>query len=333
MLFMVAWLLAVPAMYIRSSIHLQHFYLMTIFPAPFVLIGAWIEDCIFGIDKRTDSRLLKFIGSIVTGFLVLIVLWWSSLWIVRIRFEARGLLERITRGWLMDRTGEVIADYLREHPDSEIIVLADFGGEMSTFNWLQGYLQTDAVRVIAYGQGFLIPEGSMCYMLGPGVPQQTLSPAADFLTERSELTIPATPPWRFFCGTSTGNGRALLAEWENGLKLLNTEVTGKLQRGEQLDIVHTWEFGGAEFGRYHFYNHLLLAGNLVSQVDGRGIPYWYWRDGDTLLTYFTLLLPEELPEGNYDLRIGLYTWPGLQRVSRLTGEDGYSAFEFTVPAP
>ena len=47
-----------------------------------------------------------------------------------------------------------------------------------------------------------------------------------------------------------------------------------------------------------------------------------------LLTYFSLSLPAELPDGDYVLRTGMYTWPGLQRVPRETGEDGYNAFAF-----
>jgi hypothetical protein len=114
---------------------------------------------------------------------------------------------------------------------------------------------------------------------------------------------------------------------------LKTDVTGEFRPGGQIDIVHVWKYYITESGAYHFFNHVLLDGKLVSQVDGRGVPFWYWRDRDTLLTYFSLSLPEELPAGDYILRTGMYTWPGLERVLRQTGEDGYNAFEVTVRTP
>jgi hypothetical protein len=143
--------------------------------------------------------------------------------------------------------------------------------------------------------------------------------------------VPASPSWRFYCGTAPLVDYHQLATWENGLGLVKTEVTGQIQPDELLYITHTWVYRGKEQGAYHFYNHLLKDGALVAQVDGRGIPYWYWRDGDTLLTYFTLQLPPELPEGDYILRTGLYTWPGLVRVTTVTGDDGYDALTFAVP--
>ncbi len=94
LLFTIVWMLVVPALYIRSDIHLQHFYLMMIFPAPFILIAAWVEGSLSWRGSAFTARLWKVVGGIAVGFLVCIALWWSSLWIVRIQLEARGLLER-----------------------------------------------------------------------------------------------------------------------------------------------------------------------------------------------------------------------------------------------
>ena len=326
LLFAVVWLLGVPALFLRSGVHLQHFYLMMIFPAPFVLIGAWIEACATSPGRGVLAKVGRVVGYLAAALLVLVALWWSSLWIVRIRLEAQGLLERPTRGWLMDRTAETVARYLHAEPEGQIIVLVRFEGVMSAFEWLRGYAQTDAVRVVATGQGFLIPEGPACYLLGPGVPVQVLAPVAAYVSERPAMQIPANPPWQFFCMTRPFARPAPLAEWENGLALLKTEVTGVFVPGGRLDIVHTWRYRAIVPGPYHFFNHLLLDGTLVAQVDGGGIPHWYWRDGDVLLTYFSLPLPADLPDGDYVLRTGIYTWPEGQRILRVGGEDGYVAF-------
>jgi hypothetical protein len=331
LLFTVVWLLGVPALFLRSNIHLQHFYLMMIFPAPFVLVAACIEACGASRSHAIPSKLRRMIGDVTAALLVLIALWWASLWVTRIQLEALGLLERPTRGWLMDRTAEVITGYLREQPDNQMIVLAQFEGEMSAFEWLRGYAQTDAIRVVAADQGLLIPEGPVCYLLGPQVPVQALFPVSTTIHERPEMAIPANPPWPFFCGSGPVGRPAPLAEWENGLSLLQTEVTGEFRPGAQLDIVHTWAVHGTELGAYHFFNHLFVDGTFITQVDGQGIPYWYWRDGDKLVTVFSLSLPDDLPNGDYVLRTGMYTWPGLQRVLRVSGEDGYNAYASQFP--
>jgi hypothetical protein len=329
--FIVVWLVGVPALFVRSSIHLQHFYLMMLFPAPFVLVAAWLENCLSLPDHSFAAKLYKVLGTVSAALLVLVALWWSSLWLVRIRLEARGLLERPTRGWLLDRTAQIIHEYLEEQPDGEVIILTEFEGEMSAFEWLRGNLQTDAVRVISPSQGFLLPEGPLCYLLGPGATEKDLHPVWAILDEQPGMAVPASPSWRFYCGMAPLVDYHQLATWENGLVLVKTEVTSQIQPGELLHITHTWVYRGKEQGAYHFYNHLLKDGELIAQVDGRGIPYWYWRNGDTLLTYFTLQLPPELPEGDYILRTGLYTWPGLVRVTTVTGDDGYAGLTFAVP--
>ena len=179
----------------------------------------------------------------------------------------------------------------------------------------------------------MIPHGPTCYFLAPGTPTHVLNPVAPDVVDRPDMIIPANPPWHFYCKSAPTEHVVPLAQWENGISLLGTEVTGHIQPGGHLSITHTWSYRGTELTPSHFFNHLLLDGELIAQVDGGGVSYWYWRDGDILLTYFTLLLPAELPDGDYVLRTGLYTWPGIVRILRVTGEDGYLAYEVTVPSP
>ncbi|HQE91543.1 MAG TPA: hypothetical protein PLH19_01640 [Anaerolineae bacterium] len=326
LLFTLVWLFAVPTLFLFSDVHLQHFYLMTLFPAPFVLLGAWIAGttgCSVSRMPPLLARLGGIVGRLATALLVLIALWWASLWLVRIRLEAQGQLERPTRGWLLDRAAATAAQYLRDEPEGQVIVLARFGGEMSPFEWLRGYAQTDAVRVVDTDQGMVIPAGPTCYLLGPEVSVDVLSPVASAVTEVPGMAIPANPPWRFYCKAASVESSLPLAQWENGLSLLGTSITGEWRAGGHLKIVHTWDYRAVKPGPYHFFNHLLLDGTLVAQVDGGSVPHWYWHDGDTLLTYFTLDLPADLPPGNYVLRVGMYTWPDIVRVLMVTGEDGY----------
>jgi len=327
--FALVWLLAVPSLFLFSGIHLQHFYLMMLFPAPFVLLGAWIEACARGVGAMVGgtpwlTRLWRILGYLASVLLVLIAAWWASLWLVRIRLEAQGELQRHTRGWLMDRAAVTVAHYLDEEPEGQVIVLAQYERDMSPFEWLRGYIQRDGLRVVEIGRGFIIPAGPTCYLLGPGVSRNVLSPVAHMLVERPDMTIPANPPWPIFCKPASGEPPAALGQWENGMRLVDSAITGEFRAEGRLELVHTWVYRAIKPGPYHFYNHLLLDGELVAQIDGSGVLHWYWRDGDTLLTYFTLDLPAGLPPGDYVLRVGMYTWPDITRVLMVTGEDGYA---------
>lgn len=324
LLFTLVWMFGVPALFLFSNVHLQHFYLLMLFPAPFVLLGAWIEASAGAGAPALLAGVWRMVGRLAAVALVLIAAWWASLWLVRIRLEAQGQLERPTRGWLMDRAAATVARYFADEPAGQVIVLAQFEGEMSPFEWLRGYTQTDAVRVVAADKGLVIPAGPACYLLGPGVSADALAPVAAVLAEAPAMTVPANPPWRFYCKAASQENLPPLAQWENGMSLLDTTVTGEFRPNGRLKIVHTWSYRAIKPGPYHFFNHLLLDGTLVAQVDGGGVPHWHWRDGDTLLTYFTLDLPADLPPGDYVLRVGMYTWPDIVRVLMATGEDGYT---------
>ncbi len=329
LLLTVVWLIVVPTLFLRSDVHLQHFYLMSIFPAPFVLLGAWIEDWTAPSSRTARSAPVAVVAHLAGGLLVLVALWWSSLWLVRIGLEAQGELQRYTRGWLMDHAAKAIASHLQQEPASQVLVLAQFDGDMSPFDWLRGYAQTNRVRVVPVERGLLIPEGPGCYLIGPHVSADVLAPISADITEVPTRTVPDRPPWPLHCGSFGSRERVPRAQWYNGLSLLESEIDGDLNPGGHLRLVHTWRYRATAPGHYQFFNHLLQDGVLISQVDGGSVPHWHWRDGDILLTYFTLPLPTELPSGNYSLRIGMYTWPGLERIYRVTGEDGYDVFSET----
>lgn len=329
LLFTLIWGMAVPSLFLFSNVHLQHFYLMTLFPAPFVLLGAWIESSTRRDDSAGHStRLLPLLGRIAgqlsAVLLVLVALWWASLWLVRIRLEAQGELRRHTRGWLMDYAAGMIENYLEEEPQGQVIVLARYEKDVSPFEWLRSYAQRDAVRVVEADRGLIIPASPACYLLGQDVSIDVLSSVSHMLVERSDMVIPADPPWPILCKSASLEYPAALAQWENGMSLVGSSMAGDFRPGGRLEIAHTWVYHVLKPGPYHFYNHLLLDEKLVAQIDGSGVLHWYWRDGDTLLTYFTLDLPSDLPPGDYVLRVGMYTWPDITRVFMVTGEDGYT---------
>ncbi|MBN2003430.1 MAG: hypothetical protein JXA21_08750 [Anaerolineae bacterium] len=328
--FALVWLVLVPALFLRSDTHLQDFYLLGIFPAPFVLIGLWIEDCFSVARGHRWRNLARAVGLLAAGWLLLIVAWWISIWVVRIRLEAQGLLERHTRAWLIDTTGAVIQQYLEEQPQRQFIILPEFSGDVSAFDWLRAYVNSDAVRIAPAGAGMIIPADETCYLLGPDVPADVLAPVADRVTLRSDMAIPANPPWDVYCMPPREALPMPLATWSNGLELLESTVAGDFVASGTLSITYRWHYRVVDPRAYHFFNHLFQGETFVTQIDGPGVPTPYWRDDDVLITHFVLPLPETLAPGDYRLLVGAYTWPEIQPVLLTDGQGSHTVERWTV---
>ncbi len=68
--------------------------------------------------------------------------------------------------------------------------------------------------------------------------------------------------------------------------------------------------------------HLLDAqGNIAAQWDGLGAAWEGWQPNDALLHTHTISLPDDLPTGSYEVRLGLYNPQTGQRWLTETGED------------
>ena len=144
------------------------------------------------------------------------------------------------------------------------------------------------------------------------------------------MSVPAPPPWRFICVPSRSDTAPPLAEWRNGLSLLRAEIE-EPQPGGQVHVTYTWHYREVSPRAYHFFTHLLRDGTLVTQSDGPGIPSRYWRDNDVLVTRFVLHMPDKLDSGEYQMLVGVYGWPDLERVLLTDGSDAFRLRHWVVP--
>ncbi len=326
-----AWTVLAPTLFLSSSIHLQHFYLLFVFPAPYVLIATCLATC---LEARTASPVTSASGLGIVGqalgvagiaSVTVLAVWWGYLWSVRIGYEQQGLLRAPTRAWLMDATAETVGAYLAGDPEAEVLIVTHFGtGELSPFDWIRNFVHSDRVRVVPASAGLIIPPGEACFVLTPGASPADLAPLGPRATERPDMAIPASPPWPSFCTDSPRPPLATpLAAWENGLRLLDSDVEGDPVPGGHLALVHQWHYRNVTGKEYHLFNHLVHEGQMIAQIDGAGVPTRYWRDDDVLITRFTLELPDELPTGELRLLTGAYTWPDVERVPLTDGADAY----------
>jgi len=323
-----AWTVLAPTLFLPTSIHLQHFYLLFLFPAPYVLIGAWVERLLAATGRCARSA--RAAGHGVLAVMLLLSLGWTYWWGVRIAYESRGQLRAVTRAWLMDEMVTQIKDVLQVDPAQQVIILTTFeGGDLSPFDWMRNFAHDDRVRIVPSGLGLILPPGPTCYWIGPGAALDDLAPVGASAVLSPALTIPATPPWPAYCTPARPPLPAPLAAWQNGMALLHGQLNGELTPGARLDLTYTWHYRAVTSQEYHIFNHLLHADTLAAQVDGVGVPTWYWRDDDVLITHFSLQLPAELAPGAYRLNLGTYTWPRIERVALSNGATEFLIQEWT----
>lgn len=97
----------------------------------------------------------------------------------------------------------------------------------------------------------------------------------------------------------------------------------------------TWDVTGPPPGkRYHFGVYLLdEQGQVVAQHDGPGFDSIQWQAGDRFVTFHRLSLPADLPPGDYQMAVALYTWPELIRAELVGGGDTAYLAKTTLPGP
>jgi 4-amino-4-deoxy-L-arabinose transferase-like glycosyltransferase len=89
--------------------------------------------------------------------------------------------------------------------------------------------------------------------------------------------------------------------------------------GTILPIDLYWEVLQKPSENYTVFIHVYDdANNLVAQYDrpagGEAHPSSSWKKGQVLRDTYPLMIPEAVPAGRYQVRIGMYTWPSLTRL-------------------
>lgn len=104
-----------------------------------------------------------------------------------------------------------------------------------------------------------------------------------------------------------------------------------------VSVVLRWQAEQPVAGSYTVFVHLVAPdGRLVAQADGT--PTWVtpwptdrWLPGQAVLDSHRVALPGDLPEAEYELRVGLYDWQTLERLPALDGR-GQPRGDYTVLA-
>ncbi len=114
--------------------------------------------------------------------------------------------------------------------------------------------------------------------------------------------------------------RPIEANLDNQMVLLGYDLSPEIKTGQELAITLYWQALAPISLDYTIFIHLVDAdGQLVAQHDDA--PFWEvaiptstWQPGQTVLDQHHLTLPDDLPPGEYQLRVGVYYWQTLERL-------------------
>jgi 4-amino-4-deoxy-L-arabinose transferase-like glycosyltransferase len=117
----------------------------------------------------------------------------------------------------------------------------------------------------------------------------------------------------------------MVANWDNKIQLLGYDLDASTYTVEEtIHLTLYYQGLGKMETNYTVFTHLLgqynpaTAGPLWSQDDSepcrRGYATSHWDVGEIVVDTFTLPIPAETPAGEYQLEMGFYEWPALERL-------------------
>ncbi len=126
------------------------------------------------------------------------------------------------------------------------------------------------------------------------------------------LSDPPAPP------ISQQASASFNASWAPGMAAQVEHVPQSIERGQALDIDVNWAATMPIMRPYTIFVHLIAAdGQLAAQYDNMPLqgawPTTCWQVGQSFNETLPLAIPPDLPAGRYQLRLGFYWLPNLER--------------------
>lgn len=329
------WTVVPVLFYVRHTVYLQNYYLLYLLPAPFMLIGVAADQAWRQLSARGQGRWRRLasypLAAVLIGSVAAIGAWQFHVSHVRLALEeARAIGPLQVRD--LDHLIAVLRRGAAADPERGVIVISEgHKADASPFGLLADFVP--GVRFVQDGRGLIVPAGRATYLdtVGSGWLQGRLGGA---LVAGEEVQA-GSETWRFYHQSAAPlPASEPLGEWANGVRLLGCELEGRLAPGGTAELALTWQVARPADGQvYHTFNHLVHEpdGRLVSQEDGPGVHSPQWQEGDLLIARFLIPIPEDAPAGRYQVRVGMYTLAGLERVQLLDGSDARDVATLELP--
>lgn len=111
------------------------------------------------------------------------------------------------------------------------------------------------------------------------------------------------------------------ATFAHSISLVGYDLDGPAD-GDNLSLTLYWKATDGVSSDYTVFVHLLSPeGQLIAQHDSPPrLPTTLWIPGTQVIDVHTLSLPTGLPSSYYQIRVGLYDWPDLERFSIVSSD-------------
>jgi hypothetical protein len=143
----------------------------------------------------------------------------------------------------------------------------------------------------------------------------------------------------FVIGPEEAVLKSIGAHFENGVELVKAGVFDELRPGSPLRFALEWRLAKPVDDSVVMFAHLTRDGLPLAQRDavpGNGLfPVKNWGVGEVVREQKAIAVPEHLPSGKYELRVGIYSADSGRRYDLVEPMDGtYVIIEqFTVATP
>ena len=106
-------------------------------------------------------------------------------------------------------------------------------------------------------------------------------------------------------------------------------MTAKTTPGGPILLSLRWQSLRPVKLNYHVFVHLLDAkGDKIEQRDGQPVqwmrPVSSWQPGEEIVDHYGLLVPDDLPAGDYTIAVGMYDPNSGQRLPISAGPKDYA---------
>ncbi len=329
------WFVMPLLFYWRSGVYLQNYYLISQWPAHFMILGIGMDTAQHMAERwrgreragRVVARLLPLPLLALVAFQVFFSLRYQD---ARAAGDGPTLQVRHARA-LIVQSNRLLA----ERPECRLVGLGH--GERVDNSDLALLVEfTDPTRVLLADGDLALPRPSPCAVYLDARPgsRASYALAAQAQPIASVGVTVKDQTWPFYDWTEEPRGDTTTApRWES--LLLAGSFRGEPTPGQNLTLVLTWEILDRPADNLHFGVYLLdAAGGVAAQHDGPGFDSAQWRAGDRFVTFHPLPLPPDLPPGDYRTAVALYTWPDIVRAPLADGADAATVDEkVTIVAP
>jgi hypothetical protein len=340
---MAAIWLVVPALVLtRSALPpALHYYVVTM-PAQFVLVG-WLASLLWRQNRvaRLPVRILVVLFTACLAAAQAHEIH-SILRFAENHYTPSGLGTPLAYEMEAAATAKRLA---RESYAVEVIVLSE-GDEPRQYEMpavADVLLYGTPHRAVDLRTGLVIPGQRAVYWGAFDTSEVEI--VGQLLREVEDARVPlheGMEPFRFYVwdgGQQELDGMETVGDggwvWDNGAQLAGYMIEDQLEPGSTARWMLVWHplATPTEDVYYHWFNHLVGEdGQLYGQADGPSLLPAYWRPGDTVLNWFEIEVASEAPAGDYLMRVGMYSYPSLERIS-VAEEDGDPAQEWVDVGP